>query len=316
LITNCLIKNNTACGGGGIYLEYSHPEIRYCQINENIATLTGGGIYLRLSNPEIRYCQINMNSVSVTDSSSGGGGIYLAHSHPEIRYCQINENIASSGGGIYLNMPSSALEISNCQIIKNRATLGGGGGICFYGGNPSPSLLLTNCAIISNSAGTANGGGVLFGFSSPIITHCTFAWNRAGKGGGIYSFIAPTTITNSIFFFDSGPDEIYLSNSHATVTNSNIMGGYTGEGNINANPEFVANGDFHLSALSPCIDTANPVNAPATDIDGELRPQGAGYDMGADEFDGITLNKADLNGDGVVDGLDVSLFAKEFGKIY
>jgi len=42
--------------------------------------------------------------------------------------------------------------------------------------------------------------------------------------------------------------------------------------------------------------------------------------MGADEFDGIpvshpVVSKADLNEDGVVDGLDVALFAEEYGKL-
>jgi len=158
-----------------------------------------------------------------------------------------------------------------------------------------------------------------FNSNNPTFTNCTFAWNSATHGGGICSWNSVSTIRNSIFYFDSALQEIYKTGGTITITYSNIMGGYTGEGNITVNPEFVTGGDFHLSASSPCIDTASPANAPATDIDNELRPHGAGYDMGADEFDGIPApppSKADLNEDGVVDGLDVSLFATEFGKIY
>ncbi len=48
-----------------------------------------------------------------------------------------------------------------------------------------------------------------------------------------------------------------------------------------ANP---TTGDFHLMADSPAIDSANCANAPADDFDGDLRPGGAGCDIGADEF--------------------------------
>jgi len=48
------------------------------------------------------------------------------------------------------------------------------------------------------------------------------------------------------------------------------------------NPAFAADG-YHLTAASIAID--HGVNAGVTtDIDGEPRPMGAGYDLGADEF--------------------------------
>ncbi|MCJ7652611.1 MAG: hypothetical protein MUO75_02795, partial [Actinobacteria bacterium] len=42
--------------------------------------------------------------------------------------------------------------------------------------------------------------------------------------------------------------------------------------------------DLHLIPTSPCIDSATSVNASSEDYDGNARPQGRGYDIGAYEF--------------------------------
>ena len=43
-------------------------------------------------------------------------------------------------------------------------------------------------------------------------------------------------------------------------------------------------GDFHLLPGSCCIDTGNPLNAPSEDFEGDPRPSGSNYDIGADEY--------------------------------
>ncbi len=46
---------------------------------------------------------------------------------------------------------------------------------------------------------------------------------------------------------------------------------------------FVGNGDYHLSMNSPAIDKGTSMKAPAADLDGNARPQGNGFDIGAYE---------------------------------
>ncbi len=80
-----------------------------------------------------------------------------------------------------------------------------------------------------------------------------------------------------------------------TVSYSDIRGGETGvyiepdctlnwlEGNIDVNPLFVRPSNYHLRPTSPCIDAGTDAGV-YTDLDGQDRPWGAGFDMGADEF--------------------------------
>ncbi|RJP75099.1 MAG: hypothetical protein C4532_01120 [Candidatus Abyssobacteria bacterium SURF_17] len=49
------------------------------------------------------------------------------------------------------------------------------------------------------------------------------------------------------------------------------------------NGETWVEGDYHLVYGSPCIDRGKTV-AVSSDVDGDTRPQGVGYDMGADEY--------------------------------
>jgi parallel beta-helix repeat protein len=66
--------------------------------------------------------------------------------------------------------------------------------------------------------------------------------------------------------------------------------GKTGTHDKKADPLFVnpsadpAVADFHLRAGSPAIDSGTATGAPATDFDGNLRPSGAGIDIGAYEY--------------------------------
>ncbi len=184
----------------------------------------------------------------------------------------------SNMGGAMLNYCVSPV-IANCEFLGNRATFGGG--LCNLAAFP----LLTNCVFFDNSA-TAQGGGMDNSASMPVLINCTFSGNVATRGGGMFSGSSSPTVTNSIFWNDIGGDFVNESGSGPIVTFSCIQGGYAGEGNIEADPLFAdaVNGDLRLQAGSPCIDTGTGVGAPETDLLGVLRPQGAGYDMGAYEF--------------------------------
>jgi len=163
------------------------------------------------------------------------------------------------------------------------------------------SPTITNCIISGNSAIGSGGGGVYCNDSSPTIINCIISGNDAtsGSGGGGVQCISNSspTLINCILW-NNTPDEIYLgSDASATVTYSDVQGGWPGEGNIDAAPLLVdpagddniigtEDDDLRLLGNSPCFDTGNNAAVPTsvvTDYDGNPRIINGKVDMGAYE---------------------------------
>ena len=235
-----------------------------------------------------------------------GGGIYCKYSSPTITNCTISGNIAEGdGGGIYFYYSPyySPPTITNCAITGNIAGGDGGGIYCSY----SPPAI-TNCTITGNIA-EYYGGGIYCYYSDATITNCTISGNSAtglySGGGGIYCDYSSLTITNCILWGDYalyGP-EIDLYSGSVLVTYSDVQGGWPGEGNIDLDPLLVGEVDYHLTAGSPCIDTGIDIGVYA-DIDGDARPQGAGFDIGSDEYTEYWDGDMDGYGDVACGGTD------------
>jgi len=242
----------------------------------------GGGIYIASSNVKLLNLSIIDNSALNNQGMAGsGGGIWLGGgSSVGLENIIISNNSAGSGGGVYSDS-ASPISLKNVLISGNAATNYGGAGIAGI----SADLSLSNVTIVDNSA-HGNGGGAVH-----------------SDGGGINMSYTTLKITNSIIYGNT-PKEINLigsdhyGSSTITSTYSDIQGGEAGiviegdvtvnwlDGNIDADPLFAdaANGDYSLSADSPCIDAGTPDDAPETDLEGTYRPQDAGYDMGAYEY--------------------------------
>lgn len=279
-ITHCTITGNAADHGGGLSCYSSNPTLTHCTITENTAIDIdgnggGGGLYCSGgSDPTLTHCQVTGNT------TTRGGGVYCTSSDPTLTHCQVTDNTASdSGGGLFC--AGSEPTLTNCHVTGNSAASDGGGVYCSYSFST-----LTNCMITGNAAG--NGGGVHCSSSpSPTLTGCTISGNTATlDGGGICCrFSADPTLTNCIVWGDV-PQATHVDSGIPVVTYSDIEGGWNGIGNIDANPLLVdpGNDDYHLGAGSPCIDTGTSEGAPETDFEGDPRPWGAGYDMGADEY--------------------------------
>jgi hypothetical protein len=277
-----------------------------------------------------------------TDSNVYSGGILIWNMHPSIRNCVIVRNSAGSSGypgmGAGMHTLDCSPEVRNCVFLRNRtlAPTGNpdapGGGARLYGVG---SAKFVNCVFRSNTAVNQGGGVQVDSHATPRFVNCTFLGNSATSGGGAYSESgAIPTIVNTILWNDTGGEIA----GGGVVTYSDIQGGYSGVGNINANPGLLdpngpdgiagtADDDLRLAAGSPCIDAADNsavlrgvtrdlayitrvLDDPDTlDTGNETCPI---VDMGAYEFlwacedDACLLG--DGNQDGLVDGADIDAF--------
>jgi hypothetical protein len=192
-------------------------------------------------------------------------------------------NILGGGGGICCSGSPQIMD----NIITGNSAVMGGGIICVGWCYP----VLTNNIIQHNIALYAGGG--IYGIKNGIIwiTNNIIYGNRAAnRGGGIGMQGAELIVTNSIVRNNSaGVKWAQIDKSgHPQVTYCNVMGGFSGPGNIDADPMFVdpEQGDFHILYSSPCRDAGynDAAALPDFDFEGDPRIADGTVDMGVDEF--------------------------------
>ena len=290
ILSGFTITNGFSVKGGGIYCDDSSPKLTNLLICEN--NISGGswnygaGIYLDRSSPILYNVTIKSNT------SSGyvrnyGGGIYCDDSSPRLINVRIEDNEVSGGswnhgGGMKCRSDSNPY-FCNVTIEDNRAF----GGSWNYGGGLYLGYCwaeLNNVVVANNSIwgdDNNNGAGIYCYSSSPNINNTTIVNNNVENGasyttGGLYGGSdSQPSLTNCIVW-NNTPVEIYCNND-PIINYSDILCGWTGNGNISIDPLFIdlQNGDYHLSENSPCIDAGDP-NSPF-DPDGTIRDMGAFY---------------------------------------
>jgi predicted outer membrane repeat protein len=292
IFINTVFSNNDAgTRGGGIYCNTGGEiTLTDCTFTGNTATYDGGALYVGgNAKADITNCTFDTNTAGYH-----GGGLFLqSGSITTMTASTVSGNTASTyeGGGFYVN---GATLIAERSIISGNSGSKGGG--FFFNTDSIPKL--KNCMITGNKATIYYGGGAYFNncIDAEVI-NCTFSGNEAARGGGIYC-VGSLTVKNTILYGDWAweNDNNEIDGNSFDISYSDIwQANYAGiNNNVSTNPMFVnprpyteaptTAGDYHLQPNSPCIDIGTSVGAPSDDIDGDSRPQGSGYDMGADEY--------------------------------
>jgi len=206
IVSNCVIRGNTASANGGGILGGKVIECMLtgnransggglgegigtaCVINSNQANWYGGGAW----NSTVSNCTINGN----TSGDSGGGTAWCI-----IDRCMLNGNSTGGGGGMYNGRAANS-------VIKNNTAVFDGGGVASW-------VKINDCIISGNRAG-GQGGGITF---FCVISNCSVIGNSAAEGGGIYR----CTVSKSAV------------SENAAVTGGGVSGGTVNNSMINGN---------------------------------------------------------------------------------
>jgi hypothetical protein len=284
--------------GGGVACYGGSPTIVECVIAGNEGSY-GGGVSLLGTRATIHACAISANQAYM------GGGLYIDRGAPTIDSTEIVGNRASNGGGVCAG-DSTSLQMTGCLLGDNTATYDMGGAIYC---SASAQLSLSFCRLIANRAN--EGSAVYSGGAATCLTRCTIVWNRSyyssyssaveGSAGLILnSCIVAYTVGGWGLDVAQGAQVIYCAISGNDSGAVHADGGPPGLGivaltnangdscdtyyNIFLDPQFAdtANGDYHLTAGSPCIDAGDP--ALEFDADNTVA------DMGAFYFDQLAIS--------------------------
>jgi hypothetical protein len=215
-----------------------------------------------------------LSGFTLTDgaaSPGGGGGVWCNSSNCVISDCVITGNTAytSSGGGVFNGI------LINCKVIGNTASTGPGGG--------AGDSTLIGCVLANNFTQTSFGSAA---FSSTLI-NCTVVGNTSAVSA---PSIAGGSVVNSIVYYNFRQytnADIYYGYALSNCCVSFSTNGVLGANNFTNPPLFadLAAGDFHLSAVSPCINAgSNAFGTGGADLDGDPRIADGTVDMGAYEF--------------------------------
>ena len=327
--------------GAGLTMSGGSLSLRNCTFSGNWASGDGGAIYVDDGRLELKDCTFRANGAGTgAGQARGTGGAVRNDGTGQLTLsgCKFYSNFAGSQGGAFDNNKGSTT-LTRCLFIQNRAGNSGGGAVwnsegqlnavsCTFNGNRSDysggaiangwsgTLYAANCCLHANYSKIQAGAIDNFFGGKATLWNCTLAANSQGGGSGaiicgpaLGANGSELTIANSILW-DGGNEILNQGKSLVTITRSDVQGGSSGVGNLNADPLFVLpagvdgvagteDDNLRLGTGSPCLDHGDSALLPEDfgdldgdgnlkeplpfDLDGKARVTGAAVDMGACE---------------------------------
>jgi len=225
---------------GGIDCTGASPTI----LDNHVHSFRLGGVVSSGGNPLIAF-----NTIGGNTRSDMGGGVRCIGGAPILSHNIISGNAVKTiggiptGGGLYFEsclatLHNNKIEGNVAEQVYFFSRARGGGLACV-----NTRLEMKNCTVVGNSARAASQ-------------------NPDTRGGGLWAD-SPSNITivNSIFWNNDATFNPEIDGT-PTVTFSDIRGGWTGSGNINADPLFIDGRRLSQRQAgqlrdSPCLDAGS-----------------------------------------------------------
>ncbi len=312
---NVVLHNTAGAGagqGGGLVLFYNDATIiSGSSIVSNTAAAggmgQGGGLYLYDSDVTLGG-NVIVGNVASRGGFGVGGGLYIQYGVVTVGGNTVRGNVGRHpgtglGGGFYVAF-GDGLTLDSNWIVGNAAQEGSA--LLVVQGS---TFTLTNNVIVGNQAWSQGGGLHLYGSSadptSGRLLHNTIADNGEGEGLHVEDYVALTLTNNVVAGHVVGITNTRPSSSTVaadyTLFYGNVVdygGGVVSTNELHGDPAFAnpAGGDYHLGSNSVAIDAGLFIPWLTRDIDGDPRPNGPDYDIGADEFVCLPLSEVTITG--------------------
>lgn len=282
--TNVTIRNNSLENNGywGVITGFSD----YLLIENNVAfgTVNQHGIYVGNSctHPTVRKnvlysnsgCGLHMNG----DASLGSYGLIL---NALVEQNIIYDNGRSGGSGINGDGVQNSV-IRNNLLYNNHAS-----GISLYqidGADSSKNNVVENNTVLQASDGRW-ALNIADGSTGNTVLNNILLSNHSFRGA---LSIDPASLTGLTSDYNIMIDRVTLNGGDTVISLASWKTTYGKDSHSfvsSAAQLFVdpATNDYRLSATSTALDRGTSQSAPAVDLEGTARPQGAGFDVGAYE---------------------------------
>ncbi len=229
-IEDCLITNNKAWRGAGIYIK-NGAGINMLNTNMNGNILTensggshyGGGAYLGYlsGNSTFTNCEFNNNTYS-SNLSTLGCGIFMTSADGTFISCKFNNNIINNDGNV-IYLSSCNPQFDNCEFSNNENTYNSSDEVISVPSTNGNLPIFSNCTFENNNIDLVDsrylGGDFL---------NCTFRNNLCNNmlllGGSIPAVTNFTSCTFEDNEFDYGVRlENFTGGSEVRFTDSNFI---------------------------------------------------------------------------------------------
>lgn len=277
---HCTFTANSGSYGGAIRAELNDGDLIVddCEFEGNSADTAGGAIWATVGTGTLVVSNSifdkNIANPNYEKRDTSGGAVFVAGNATFLK-TRFTENqtraytiyayygVYSRGGALWTQ--NGHTTVTACEFRSNAALMAAHsqtpdpsylfGGAVYMG---SGTLILQNSLVVKNwvSGGrhpSYRGSALYVGTGNCTIENSTFAENTSDAA--IYNESGVVDILNSILFQNNN-DGTQIRGA-ATVSYSDIQGGYDGEGNIQFNPVFDGNYTI-IFPDSPAIDAGHP----------------------------------------------------------